>query len=380
MTKHLFFKFVHRAIEWLFRPRTLALVFLKNGVVLLVAVLGLDILAQADFQGVSTAWSFRIASGEGLPKWAMLGAFGLGCMLAILGIIVAAQRAWADIKKEARQKLIIVELRGLHNSPDSPAKGAELGEYIGQKEWVQVDFRPQGKDALVDPELALAQIGGIETTVEILAAGRDKGDIHLAIGGLAAVPALFLAGMLVDDETNVTLYDWDRSAKIWRLVEGSDDGKRFEPLEGAEVVAGTREVVLAVSVSYPIDTQALRQTFGASMPIARLTSNEILADRFWSEEKQQAYAASLRDAIQKLMTVGVQRIHMVLAAPASLSIRMGMAYDRRLMPDLIVYQYEKTAAPPYPWGIQMPTHGHTHAKVVWSDTPRNNSFSARTEE
>jgi len=368
MTKHLFFKFVHRAIEWLFRPRTLALVLLKYGVVLMLAALGIDILAQADFKGVSNTWSFRIASGEGLPKWAMLGAFGLGCILAILGIIVAIQRAWADIKKEARQKLIIVELRGLHSSPDSPAKGAELGEYIGQKEWVQVDFRPQGKEALVDPDLALTKISGIKTTVEILAAGRDKADIQLAIGGLAAVPALFLAGMLVDDETNVTLYDWDRNAKLWRLVDGSDDRKRFELLDGAEVDAGTKEVVLAVSVSYPIDTQALRQTFGASMPIARLTSEEVLADRYWSEEKQQAYVVSLRDAIQKLMSVGVQRIHMVLAAPASLSIRMGMAYDRRLMPDLIVYQYEKTATPPYPWGIQMPTHGHTPAKVVWSDS------------
>lgn len=368
MTKHLFFKFVHLAIEWLFRPRTLALVLLKYGVVLMLAALGIDILAQADFKGVSNAWSFRIASGEGLPKWAMLGAFGLGCVLAILGIIVAVQRAWADIKKEARQKLIIVELRGLHSSPDSPAKGAELGEYIGQKEWVQVDFRPQGNDALVDPNLALTKISGIKTTVEILAAGRDKADIQLAIGGLAAVPALFLAGMLVDDETNVTLYDWDRNAKLWRLVDGSDDRKRFELLDGAEVDAGTKEVVLAVSVSYPIDTQALRQTFGASMPIARLTSEEVLADRYWSEEKQQAYVVSLRDAIQKLMSVGVQRIHMVLAAPASLSIRMGMAYDRRLMPNLIVYQYEKTATPPYPWGIQMPTHGHTPAKVVWSDS------------
>jgi hypothetical protein len=368
MTKHLFFKFVHRAIEWLFRPRTLASLLLKNGVVLMVVALGFDIGAQADFKGVSNAWSFRIASGEGPPKWAMLGAYGIGCMLAILGIIVAIQRAWADIKKEARQKLIIVELRGLHSSPDSPAKGAELGEYIGQKEWVQVDFRPQGNDALVDPDLALTKISGIKTTVEILAAGRDKADIQLAIGGLAAVPALFLAGMLVDDETNVTLYDWDRNAKLWRLVDGSDDRKRFELLDGAEVDAGTKEVVLAVSVSYPIDTQALRQTFGASMPIARLTSEEVLADRYWSEEKQQAYVVSLRDAIQKLMSVGVQRIHMVLAAPASLSIRMGMAYDRRLMPNLIVYQYEKTATPPYPWGIQMPTHGHTPAKVVWSDS------------
>ncbi len=54
---------------------------------------------------------------------------------------------------------------------------------------------------------------------------------------------------------------------------------------------------------------------------------------------------------------------MQLAAPVSLSIQMVMAYDSRLMPDLIVYQYEKSISPPYPWGIQMPTHGQAHAKV-----------------
>jgi hypothetical protein len=163
----------------------------------------------------------------------------------------------------------------------------------------------------------------------------------------------------------------EHEKKGWRLVEGGDDMKRFQPLEMANVEVGSsREVVLAVSVSYPIDTAALQQAFGADMPIARLTSEEVLADRYWSEEKQRAYAVGLRDAVQALMSAGIQRIHMVLAAPASLSIRMGMAYDSRLMPDLIVYQYEKSVSPPYPWGIQMPTHGQAHAKVfrrpVWN--------------
>lgn len=364
MAKHLVFLFLSRSIDWLFRPKTLTMVLFKYGGLLMGAALGIDILAQLDFKGESNAWSIHVATGEGLPKWAVLGALGLGCTAFSMGIVIAAYRARSDIKKEARQKLIIVELRGLHTSPDTPAKSANLGEPHVQSEWVQVDFRPQAEGALVDPDLAVARIGSINSIVGTLAAGRDRSDVSLAIGGLAAVPALFLAGMLIDDETNVTLYDWDRNAKVWRLVEGPDNGKRFLPFEADMVATGCTEVVLAVAVSYPIDTQALRQTFGPGMPITRLTSEEILADRYWSEEKQRAYVVGLRDAIQSLMKLGVQKIHLVLAAPASLSIRMGMAYDKRLMPDLVVYQYEKSSVPPYPWGIQMPTHGQAQTRVV----------------
>lgn len=63
------------------------------------------------------------------------------------------------------------------------------------------------------------------------------------------------------------------------------------------------------------------------------------------------------------------RIHLILASPASLAIRLGMAYDPRLMPELLVYQYERTDPVPYPWALRMPNHGEACASVITITTP-----------
>ncbi len=101
---------------------------------------------------------------------------------------------------------------------------------------------------------------------------------------------------------------------------------------------------------------AQRSTSTAALPrVVLSTPPPIAADQFWSLEKQSAYVATIRDAIQQLTAAGIKRIHMVLAAPSSLSLRIGMAYDRRLSAELVVYQYERRLAPPYPWGILLPS-------------------------
>ena len=102
------------------------------------------------------------------------------------------------------------------------------------------------------------------------------------------------------------------------------------------------------------------------MHTVHLRPEEVLADRFWSSEKQKAFVLAFRDAVQQLMGQGIERVNLVLAAPASLCIRMGMASDRRLMPDLVVHQYERTAAIPYTLGFRMPTHGRRNATVEWA--------------
>ena len=172
--------------------------------------------------------------------------------------------------------------------------------------------------------------------------------------------------MLFDDESNVIVYDWDRNQRVWRLTDDVDDGKRMLPVSPPSLPTGCKEVLVAISASYAVDEQAMLRTFGPGMPTVHLRSDELLADRLWSLEKQQAFVVSFRDAVQGLMSQGIEHIHLILAAPASLCIRMGMAYDRRLMPGLVVHQYERTSEVPYPWGVQMPTHGRRFATVEWA--------------
>lgn len=361
--KHLFYKFINRGIEWLFRLRHPGLSLVGSGVAIFLATFGMNFFAQGAYSNGAENLSFKFTTGDGAPMWASVLAYILSIVLMVSGLVIVILREKQERKKAHRQRFIVIELRGLHASPDTPAVNADLGAVLGERHSLPIDFRPN-PGAMVDPAYMLERISSIQPTIATLTAGKDKSDVYVAVGGLAAIPGLFLTGMLLDDESHVTLYDWDRNAKAWHLIEGADDGKRFLPLDTSELPFQCEEVVLTVAVSYPIDVAGVQATF-AGMPVVRLTAQETLADRYWSSEKQQALVVAFRDAVQELMSRGVRKIHLILAAPSSPTIRMGMAYDRRLLPDIVVYQYERTASPPYPWGILMPTHGRKSASIVW---------------
>jgi hypothetical protein len=188
-------------------------------------------------------------------------------------------------------------------------------------------------------------------------------DVSVAVGGVAAVPGMFFIGMRMEDESLVERYDWNRDLKSWRLIDGIDDGNRPTPLEIPTFLPPDAEVVLAVSASYRVDDAAIAATF-PGLPLVRLAALKIEANSYWSQEVQLQFSKAFRSAVQELLHRQVKRIHLVLAAPASLALLLGSTYDERLHPELIVYQFEKSSTPPYPWGILLPHHGSAEPKVA----------------
>jgi hypothetical protein len=354
---------VLRVVEWLTRPRNVGLKLMGYGVALLVATLGVDYWGQVDYVDDQRRVSFKIATGDSLPKWMTLAAYGLGALLLVIGLGLVLYSFVSNERQASRKLAVVVELRGLHASPDTPAKDANLGALSRQRRWVKLDFRPKSEAELVDPAFALQRISGLKNALQTQVDGRDPSDVSVAIGGLAAVPALFLAGMLLDDESAVTLYDWQRDSKRWRLIDGPDDGKRVLPVDYNSLPAQATDAVLAVSLSYAVSLSAVKASF-PTLGVVELRAEEIVADKYWSCEKQQAVVAAFRAVVQELLRRSVNRIHLVLAAPASLCLRLGMSYDRRLLPELLVYQYERTSTPPYPWAFAMPTHGKPEAALI----------------
>lgn len=359
MLKQLAYTVITRLLDWFTRPRSVGVAFLKYGTALVILTAGADFAAQVSRQAKEDGWSFSFGTGQGLPFWLTLVFAGAGLLLIVIGAIVLV----AEHRRERRRRLVVIEMRGLHASPDTPAVDQVVPAFRGDRRHLLLDFRPQGQDARVDSGYLLERVLSMKGTLQSLVDGADKRDVQVAIGGLAAVPALFLAGILIDDESLVHLYDWDRSAKCWRAIDGADDSVRFLPIEGLPSTGTTSEAVLVVEASYPVNQADVAASFVSSMPVVRLRIETPLADRFWSEQKQAALAAQFRDAVQQLSAIGVRRLHLVVAAPASLSVRLGMCYDRRLFPDAVVYQFEKGLSKPYPWGLQMPTVGSSVAIV-----------------
>lgn len=362
MTK-LLKKIIDRFFDYLSRPRNIGLRLIALGVMLAGASFGMDYLGKIEYRDGQRHVLFNFSTGEGLPKWMVNTVFFLGLLLIVVGLLLTLYSFISSEKILSRKLAVVVELKGLHASPDTPAKDADLGPLSKNRQWLKLDFRPKSEADMVDPELALQKISGLKGTIQTIADGRDPSDVAIAVGGLAAVPALFLTGMLLDDESEITLYDWHRDSKRWRLIDDLDDGKRMMPVDYSTLPDAATEIVLAVSLSYSVSLSSVRAAF-QDLIVLELRAEEIIADKYWSSEKQQAIVATFRAVTQELLHRGVSRIHMVLAAPASLSIRLGMSYDRRLMPELLVYQYEKSCEPPYPWAFAMPTHGHHTARIV----------------
>lgn len=359
MLKQLAYTIITRLLDWFTRPRSAGVTLLKYGTGLVIVTAGADFAVQISRQVKEGGWSFSFGAGEGLPFWLTLVFAGAGLLLVVTGAIVLV----AEHRRERRRRLVVIEMRGLHASPDTPAVDKVVPTFRGDRRHLLLDFRPQGQDARVDSGYLLERVSSMKGTLQSLVDGADKRDVQVAIGGLAAVPALFLAGMLIDDESLVHLYDWDRSTKCWRAIDGADDSVRFLPIEGLPSAGATSEAILVVEASYTVNQADVTASFTSSLPVVRLRIETPLADRFWSEQKQAALAAQFRDAVQQLSAIGVRRLHLVVAAPASLSVRLGMSYDRRLFPDAVVYQFEKGLSKPYPWGLQMPTVGSSAAII-----------------
>lgn len=359
MLKQLAYTVITRLLDWFIRPRSVGVALLKYGTGLVLIITGADLVVQVARQAKEDSWSFSIGTGQGLPFWLTLVFAGAGLSLVVIGAIVLV----AEHRRERRRRLVVIEMRGLHASPDTPAVDKVVPAFRGDRRHLLLDFRPQGHDARVNPSYLLERVLSMKATLQSLVDGADKRDVQVAVGGLAAVPALFLLGMLVDDESAPHLYDWDRNAKCWRAIDGHDDLVRFLPIAELPPVGATSEAVLVVEASYSVNQADIAASFASSLPIVILRIEMPLADRFWSEQKQVALVTQFRDTVQRLSAVGVCKLHLVIAAPASLSVRLGMCYDRRLFPDVVVYQFEKGMSKPYPWGLLAPTVGRSAAIV-----------------
>ena len=165
------------------------------------------------------------------------------------------------------------------------------------RDHVLVDLRQRVKDGeIVAPEAALEDLNSLPADLKRRENGFDRRDLSLVYGGLTPVPFTFLTGVLMDDESAVLTFDWDRHAEAWRELDGADDGERFQISNLAMVLQkGAREAALAVSVSYGVIADDVRARFG-DMPVVELKldggsqtvtgqrkSSTRLASSFWTQ-------------------------------------------------------------------------------------------------
>lgn len=288
---------------------------------------------------------------------------GICSIIIFVALILIILRVLREAKNRSKKRVIVIEGRGLRDDDGAPLDQTISGKVDGQIIPVLLDLRNRLDGKVIEPERALEEISSTHRTVLQHRNHIERSDVSVVYGGLTPVPYTFLTGVLLDDEGEVTTYDWDREQETWRSLDMMDDGLAFE-VTGNECETLKTEAVMALSVSYPIDEDDLKSTF--TCPVIRLTLDGMSSDAHWSQNKQNRLAQQFFESVKQLSALGVKRIHLVLAAPNSIVFTFGRRYDKRNLPELIVYQYERGQKTAYPWGVLMPVAGIDRAQIFYT--------------
>lgn len=352
--------------DWLFRIRTPGIQLIRGGLVILTILLfGWALKLSIPTENGPVDLSFQTA--DTVPQALINLAYVIAAVMLGSGVIWELHRYFTDLKSNQRRKVIAVELRGLRDSPGAPVSGAVPKTVIGRREQVLIDLRDHIIDGRVsNPEAAVGKLNLLPALIRSQVAGLDRQDAIIAFGGLAPVPFTFLAGLLLDDEQNVLVLDWDRNKGQWRTLDDADDGLRFNTKQ--PFISAGSEVVLAVSVSYSVDRAGIESSLG-DLPIVEMTLEGGNTDCHWSEVKQQALGQQFLSQLIELANIGVSKIHLFIAAQSSVTFRFGRLYDTRNLPSLFVYQYQRGDSPAFPWSLDMPVAGRFEARVVKTLVP-----------
>ncbi|WP_139047599.1 SAVED domain-containing protein [Pseudomonas lundensis] len=351
--------FLRSLIDWIFRRRSAGVTLVKFGVPLFALVLvGLTVGVTIPTSNGPFIFSWDSASGGSMAlSW---GVFLIASLIVFLGLALIIR----DIRQESRQKVIVVEARGLRDWQGQPLIKAIPSSMPGRREQVVVDVRQGIVDGqIISPEAALRRIASLPEDIARRCNGLDRADISFVVGGLAPVPLLFLLGVIVDDESRTFIMDWDRKQHMWRTLDDEDDGKRFVVTGLGAFGAKVQRVALCISASYDVLDVDVRLV-ESDTPIVRMDLAGRSTNSHWSERKQQQLALQFLDVVMSLAREGVTDISLFLAAPASIALRFGTLYDKRNLPRLEVNQYEQSDPKRFPWGLRMPVAGVLRAELT----------------
>ncbi|MGI2180504.1 SAVED domain-containing protein [Shewanella frigidimarina] len=355
--------FIEKATDWLFRKRSPALIVFRTGASILLTTLVGSWALTFVYKDAEHSLELGYQSSS-TAQWFLTIGFIAGLATTLWGAVWEYQRYREENKRNTKKKTIVIEQRGLVDTSDTP-----LSEYVKsncswQVDTIINDIRERIIDNVITrPDLALTKIKNVKMSLAEKTSQSASSDISIVYGGVFPVPFTFYTGYLLDDESKITVYDWDRDRTDWRGLDEGDDGERF--IIEQSLITG-KSAVLAVSVSYPVDRLAISSVF-ANIPIHYLSLPSLDRNNHWSKEKHNRLSGEFLEYCKRLLGQGVEHIHLILASQNSVAFRFGQAYDKRNLPNIFVYQYEHHQPVRYPWCLKLPHEAGEEAVIVHTE-------------
>lgn len=342
---------IDQLVAFLLRPRHLGVTLLgfSSAILVVLGSGGFDIEVKG-LAGIIDVLKF--STGQGFTGTLLSMVTYLVCITWVIGLVMVVMSFQRDWREAAARRVLVVELRGLVDTSDRPLLGSLPLALAGRRIDCLVDVRQLAAAKPPQVQEALLELAHIRRLLRQQRGDTSRELVTVVAGGVMQVPLQFYVGTLIDDEGAVQLFDWERNEKCWKPLSQTDDGVRFA-VSGLESIGTFSEVVLAVSASYQVTLDGIAATF-PGLPVVHLARPNPLPNALWSEVNQAALTQQFLQTLATLANRGVEVIHLILAASSSLSLRFGMAYDGRNMPQLRCYQYQTGQTPAYPWSVRMP--------------------------
>lgn len=329
------------------RARTVGGILVKSGLSLM-AIKPSIVIAIAIVQQDIGVLSFRLENpiADALTTISFL----IGTVAFISGAIFLVCDRNASKKAAARARIVAVEFRGLVETGSTPLLSAVPGLLYAQRSQIIVNVQENlRRGGIAELQQAVSEIYAVRQRLKDHCSDSAREDIYLTAAGVMPVALLFYAGHILEDISAITLMDWNRTRDNWQPLDEMDDGLRLQ-ISG-HIPKGTSESVLALSVSYSVDEAAIAECF-PHLPVLHMRLNNPAVNRLWSEDKQRGLCDQFLEQMSTLHNADISTVHLILAAPSSLCLRLGRHYDFKNHPTIIAYEYHRGKLPAYQWGIK----------------------------
>ena len=359
MSRGLIEHFIRNAIDWFFRVSAVERWLITSAFGVIVAV-----FAGPPLVGIVLGLIFEAVPEEYLTAVRVVNDVDLW-ILVICGIVILAAlsivvwRLFVENRSNSRKRVLVVEGRGLRDDDGSPLVEAIPKSILGLRIPLVLDLRNNTDGRVIEPEAAISKVETTRHHITQSQKALDRKDLTTVYGGLTPVPYTFLTGVYFDDEGRVVTYDWDRTREAWRALDNEDDQGTFK-LSRLDDLIGDPEVVVAVAFSC-----YRKCRFGHHVFLPGGASHSgwcVVGCALVCREAEPPCATVLGGRKEG----EGRRIHLVMAAPNSVVFTFGRRYDKRNLPEIVVYQYERGQSPAYPWGVLMPVGGVSKPSIIYN--------------
>lgn len=169
---------------------------------------------------------------------------------------------------------------------------------------------------------------------------RDDSTDYTAIFAIAPQPILIGMGLALGDDDTIRVFQRNREGAGWSWNDKAEPNRFVFDGSGSSM-GDAEDAALILSISGEINEESIPAILkDSSIPRFRLRASRqgltsISREDDWFAFKEQAALASFK--IHESCP-NVKRVHVFPAMPTSANIAFGMAWNTRLIPELVVYE------------------------------------------